>query len=151
MNKLLVALVGALLAGSVVAANEELINTTGGLNSERGATALNQEAKPELLKNYRKQNGVYDRDFVHQPPLVPHDVRGYQVDKNVNKCLSCHSFKNATRMKATKISPTHFMTRDGQVLGDVSPLRYFCLQCHVPQADTKPLVGSQFKPVDALK
>ena len=49
-----------------------------------------------------------------------------------------------------KISPTHFETRDGMTLGEVSPRRYFCLQCHVPQADAKPLVNNTFKPVEAL-
>ena len=53
-------------------------------------------------------------------------------------------------MKAPKISPTRSETRDGMTLGEVSPRRYFCLQCHVPQADAKPLVNNTFKPVEAL-
>ena len=28
----------------------------------------------------------------------------------------------------------------------MSPRRYFCNQCHVPQSDAKPLVGNTFKP-----
>ncbi len=42
-------------------------------------------------------------------------------------------------MGATKVSVTHYMNREDAVLADVSP-RYFCLQCHVPQANAKPLV-----------
>ena len=38
------------------------------------------------------------------------------------------------------ISVTHFMDRDGQVLADVTPRRYFCTACHVPQTDAQPLV-----------
>ena len=42
------------------------------------------------------------------------------------------------------ISITHFMTREGQMLADVSPRRYFCTACHVPQADVAPLVENDF-------
>ena len=29
-------------------------------------------------------------------PADPHDTRNYEVDNKVNKCLACHSFKNAS-------------------------------------------------------
>ena len=47
---------------------------------------------------------------------------------------------------APRISPTHFMDSDGKVGAEVAPRRYFCLQCHVPQADTAPIVGNTFTP-----
>ena len=53
-------------------------------------------------------------------------------------------------MGATKISPTHFETRDGMTLSDVSPRRYFCLQCHVPQVNASPLVDNTFDPVESI-
>lgn len=59
--------------------------------------------------------------------------------------------ENAKEMGATKISVTHYVNRQDAVLSDVSPRRYFCLQCHVPQADAKPLVENQFQSVDSLK
>ncbi len=76
----------------------------------------------------------YLSDYVYQPPLVPHTIRSYEVSLNANKCLSCHSWKNAKEMGATKVGVTHYMNREDAVLADVSPRRYFCLQCHVPQA-----------------
>ena len=39
---------------------------------------------------------------------------------------------------------------DGKTLSDVSPRRYFCLQCHVTQADAAPLVENTFEPVESL-
>ncbi len=48
------------------------------------------------------------------------------------------------------ISVTHFMDREGQVLSSVTPRRYFCNQCHVPQLDAKPLVGNDFVDADAV-
>ena len=43
------------------------------------------------------------------------------------------------------ISVTHFMDRDGQMLADVTPRRYFCNACHVSQTDAKPLVANTFR------
>lgn len=48
------------------------------------------------------------------------------------------------------ISITHYMTREGQMLADVSPRRYFCTACHVPQADRKPLVENTFKDMSEM-
>jgi cytochrome c-type protein NapB len=150
MKKLIGAMLACLMAGSLMAAAPEITNSTGGIKSERGSTELTTEAEAAPLKNFRKDSEPYDRQYMHQPPLIPHDIRNYEVDTKVNKCLACHSFKNASAMKAPKISPTHFETRDGMTIGEVSPRRYFCLQCHVPQTDAKPLVENTFKPVEAL-
>ena len=150
MKKLIGAMLACLMAGSLMAAVPEITNSTGGIKSERGSTDLVTDADAAPLKNFRKDGDLYDRQYMHQPLLIPPDTRNYEVDNKVNKCLACHSFKNASAMKAPKISPTHFETRDGMTLGEVSPRRYFCLQCHVPQADAKPLVNNTFKPVEAL-
>lgn len=69
---------------------------------------------------------------------------------NGNKCLSCHSRANSARTQATMISITHYMDRDGQPLAAVSPRRYFCNQCHVPQTDAVPLVGTSFEIIDKI-
>ncbi|CAM3544333.1 nitrate reductase cytochrome c-type subunit [Parendozoicomonas haliclonae] len=122
-----------------------------GESSIRNNSDLTTDAPAEPMKKMVDTDVTFDRDFVEQPPLIPHDIRGYQVDKNVNKCLTCHSWKNAKKWKATRISITHFKDRDGNQLADVAPNRYFCLQCHVPQADTKPLIENKFKPVESLK
>ena len=118
----------------------------GGVESLRGMVEL------ETMKHYPKDQGLIDSDYVYQPPLIPHSIRHYEVSLNANKCLACHSWKNAKEMGATKISVTHYVSpQQGQVLSDVSPSRYFCLQCHVPQADAKPLVENDFKRVNALR
>lgn len=90
------------------------------------------------------------RDYVQQPPMVPHSVEGYTVNLKVNKCLTCHSWANYKEKKATKISQTHFSDREGNDLANVSARRYFCSQCHTPQADAKPLVENQFQPLPAI-
>ncbi|MGJ8679489.1 nitrate reductase cytochrome c-type subunit [Paraglaciecola sp.] len=84
------------------------------------------------------------RNYPMQPPIIPHNIRDYQVDLNVNKCLSCHSRNRVSESQATMVSVTHYMDRDGNFLADVSPRRYFCTQCHVTQKDTKPLIENDF-------
>jgi cytochrome c-type protein NapB len=85
-----------------------------------------------------------------QPPIIPHNIRDYQVDLNVNTCLSCHSRQRVSESQATMVSVTHYMDRDGNFLANVSPRRYFCTQCHVTQADTKPLVPNGFIDMNKL-
>ena len=90
------------------------------------------------------------RNYPEQPPVIPHKIEGYQVDLNVNKCLTCHSRSAVEDSQAPMVSITHFMDRDGQFLASISPRRYFCNQCHVPQHEVKPLVGNSFVDVDTL-
>ncbi|CAE6920559.1 Electron transfer subunit of the periplasmic nitrate reductase complex NapAB [Vibrio sp. B1REV9] len=151
MKKYLIALlsVGALLTG---VAQAELDNPggTGGLNSLRGATQLEDTRPADDFKDFPKDQIVAD-SFVYQPPLIPHSIRNYEVSLNANKCLACHSWKNAKDAGATKISVTHYVNREDAVLADMSPRRYFCLQCHVPQTSATPLVENEFKAVDSLQ
>lgn len=91
-----------------------------------------------------------ERNYPDQPPTIPHSIRGYQIDKYGNKCLTCHSRANSAKTQATMISITHYMDRDGQPLAAVSPRRYFCDQCHVVQTEAKPLVGNSFETIDKI-
>lgn len=90
------------------------------------------------------------RNYPEQPPTIPHAIRGYQIDKDGNKCLTCHSRVGSAKSQAPMVSITHYMDRDGQALAAVSPRRYFCNQCHVPQKDVKPLVENQFRTIDKV-
>jgi len=148
MKKLSFMVITGALLGMFVASQSQADN--GGLNSLRSAE-LDIVPSAEPLKRIPRDRETYERDYLHQPPLIPHKIRGYDVDLNSNKCLSCHSWKNYRKAGATKVSMTHFETRDGAQLSDVSPRRYFCSQCHVTQADAKPLVKNDFKSVEALQ
>ncbi len=155
MKRLLVAMVTvgviALSAPAYSANNDVKLTDDGGVASLRGHVPLSETNKSEDMKRFPRDTQPLDRNYVQQPPMIPHTIRHYQVNLQANKCLSCHSFKNAGEMGATKISVTHFETREGSTLSDVSPRRYFCLQCHVPQADAKPLVENGFQPVKSLR
>jgi cytochrome c-type protein NapB len=90
------------------------------------------------------------RNYPEQPPLIPHAIEGYQVDLNGNKCLSCHARARTGESQAPMLSITHFMDRDGQFLASVSPRRFFCTQCHVPQQEVKAPVPNDFVDIDTL-
>ena len=85
------------------------------------------------------------RNYPEQPPIIPHAIDGYQLTLQSNRCLSCHKREFTEGSGAPMISVTHFMDRDGQVLSDVTPRRYFCTACHVQQTDAKPLVPNLFQ------
>ncbi|MDR9827988.1 nitrate reductase cytochrome c-type subunit [Vibrio sp. FNV 38] len=151
MKKLLIALLSVCAAVAGVA-HAELDNPggIGGLQSLRGMDELEDTRPTDSFKDYPKEQALKS-DYVFQPPLVPHNIRSYEVSLNANKCLACHSWKNAPEMGATKISVTHYVNREDAVLSDVSPRRYFCLQCHVPQVEANPLVENNFERVESLR
>ncbi|MBP1847347.1 cytochrome c-type protein NapB [Rhizobium petrolearium] len=90
------------------------------------------------------------RAYPDQPPVIPHSIEGYQLSVNTNRCLSCHKREFTEGAGAPMISVTHYMTREGQMLADVSPRRYFCTACHVPQAEVNPLVGNTFRDMSQM-
>ena len=90
------------------------------------------------------------RNYPDQPPIIPHSIDGYQLSVNTNRCMSCHRREMTEGSGAPMISVTHYMTREGQMLADVSPRRYFCTACHVPQAESRPLVDNVFKDMSDL-
>ena len=84
------------------------------------------------------------RNYPEQPPVIPHAIENYQLTLKTNRCLECHRRQYTEASGAPMISITHFMDRDGQVLADVTPRRYFCTACHVQQTDARPLVPNTF-------
>lgn len=120
------------------------------VSSLRGATDIDQDTAAPSAKKYNKDGEPIARDYVQQPPLIPHKITNYRINLKSNKCMSCHSWSNYREAGATKISQTHFESREKNVLANVSARRYFCTQCHVPQVNAKPLVDNAFEPVTAL-
>jgi len=120
------------------------------VSSLRGAVDILQNSRAPTAKQYIKDREPFERDYVQQPPLIPHKIRNYRINLKSNKCMSCHSWAKYRKAGATKISQTHFEDRNKQVLANVSPRRHFCTQCHVPQVNIKPLVGNSFQPIKAI-
>jgi nitrate reductase (cytochrome), electron transfer subunit len=104
------------------------------------------EANPADTYRMERHDRILRRSHAWQPPIIPHNVKGYQITRNVNTCMTCHSSKASKQSGATPVGKSHYLDRDGNQLVTVSARRYFCLQCHVPQFDAEPLVGNTFKP-----
>ena len=120
------------------------------LDNMRGATPLAETTKPPALVNPDNSDVKRQRNYAMQPPIIPHKIENYQIDKSANRCMMCHARTRTQESQAPMISVTHFQNRDGNFLAELSPRRYFCLQCHAPQANLEPLVNNQFKDVDTM-
>lgn len=141
--KRLVLILGFLLAGGAALAEVQL----GGI---RPATPLAEESEAPQIPDVINTDIRQVRNYPDQPPIIPHKIDNYQIDLNVNKCLTCHSRTAVQDSQAPMISVTHFMDRDGQTLAAVGSRRYFCTQCHVVQHDAKPPVTNGFVDVDSV-
>ena len=140
MRNLLMAIVGtsALLGSLVAQVNANEIATL------RNETRISEQKTPNAIPKVVNTDIKQGRNYPMQPPLIPHKIRDYQVDLKVNKCMSCHSRRRTEDTQAPMVSVTHYMDRDGNFLAEISPRRYFCAQCHVPQMDTRELVENTF-------
>ncbi|VVN77692.1 nitrate reductase cytochrome c-type subunit [Pseudomonas fluorescens] len=136
--------------GLAVAAQFDYPLDAPGPDGRRPGGILTQNQPTPPIANDENKDLKRERNYPDQPPTIPHTIRGYHIDKNSNKCLSCHSRANSARSQAPMVSITHYMDRDGQALAAVSPRRYFCNQCHVPQKEVAPLVGNSFENIDKV-
>ena len=115
------------------------------VDAMRGPTPITATTEPPRLGNQINDDKQLQRNYSQQPPVIPHRIDGYQVDKNFNKCLDCHAREKTAFSQAIPVSATHYVDRSGKVLDRISTRRYFCQQCHVAQEPMKPLVGNAFK------
>ncbi|MDI5983925.1 nitrate reductase cytochrome c-type subunit [Halomonas sp. M4R5S39] len=135
------------IAGLVAAQERQDASAPDGL---RPGGTVGQSLPAPPMAGQSRESGREVLNYPEQPPVIPHNIRDYQVDLRSNRCLTCHSRENAVDAGAPMVSTTHFMDRDKQVLAAVSPDRYFCTQCHVPQTDASPIVGNTFRTVDEV-
>lgn len=120
------------------------------VDNMRGATPLAETVRPAPMVNPDNSDIRKVRNYAMQPPVIPHKIDGYQTDKNANRCMMCHARARTQESQAPMVSVTHFQNREGNFLAELSPRRYFCLQCHVPQANLAPLVENKFRDVDTM-
>ncbi len=111
--------------------------------------------KDSEIKNYTFGSGDpgeskrLDRSYENAPPLIPHSIEGLTpITQDNNACLGCHSPEMAKDMGATPLPKSHFydLRNHKDQAEQLAQSRFNCTQCHVPQAQTKPLVDNTFKP-----
>jgi cytochrome c-type protein NapB len=135
-----------LLAGLIWApATAARAQDSGEVKSLRGEAGILEALPPPGVERQNTTRGQLGRAYRQQPPLIPHRIAGYQITTKVNKCMSCHDWPNSVKEGAPKISETHYVDRNGIALDRVARTRWFCSQCHVPQANTRALIENDFK------
>ena len=127
-----------LLSGVGSVGAQELVN-------EIGNVTIEGNSKIDMFRPEKDQETI-PRNFQKQPPLIPHSIKGYNITQNFNKCMDCHSKERAEETGATKVAKSHYLDREDKKQSNISPRRYFWMQCHVPQFDAKPLVANTYKP-----
>jgi cytochrome c-type protein NapB len=140
--KLVAAATAVALASTVVMAQT--------FSALRGSTPLDQEGPADPMTPEQNTSVQEPRNYPEQPPLIPHSTENYEVTIHANKCLSCHARTRVRESQAPMISITHFSDRDGQFLASISPRRYFCTQCHVPQHNVRVPIENDFVDIDTL-
>ncbi|MGI9400938.1 MAG: nitrate reductase cytochrome c-type subunit [Rhizobiaceae bacterium] len=142
MKKIILPIILMFAATTALAENQ--------ISTLRGKADLAEsESAPSIAKTQNTDIRQV-RNYPEQPPIIPHKIDKYQIDTNVNQCMTCHSRTAIEVSQAPMISITHFMDRDGQFLATASPRRYFCTQCHVTSSDARPLVDNVFVDVDEV-
>lgn len=116
-------------------------------NLLRGTAPLNTEGAAPVMPKPINDDVRKGRAYTMQPPVIPHQIDNYQVDANHNKCMTCHARDRVQETQAIMVSVTHYTDRDGNFRAEISPRRYFCTQCHVPQLDVKVPVKNTFQDV----
>jgi cytochrome c-type protein NapB len=137
-----VAIIGVLCFSAALAADN--------LDGLRGPTPLNEVPKAPRMATVENLDVRRGRAYTSQPPTIPHAIDRYEITRNVNFCMYCHSRVRNKEFGAPMVSATHYMDRDSNFLAEISPRRYFCTQCHVVQTDAQPPVKNQFVDVYEL-
>jgi cytochrome c-type protein NapB len=115
--------------------------------SLRGAQPVDETSPTPESRQVMRQNKPIPREFAQQPPLIPHSIDNFRIDREENKCLGCHVGSEEKDSVGTPISETHYTAATGTESAELSAARYFCTQCHVPQTDAPPIISNEFKPV----
>ncbi len=135
----LVAIVAIVVATFVTAAIADQVQ------SLRGNVGIHEaNHAPKVFQ--QNNGGRLTKAYRQQPPLIPHRISKYQINRKVNQCMRCHDWPGNVEAGAPKISETHYTGRDGVALDHVARTRWFCTQCHVTQVNAPALVGNTFQP-----
>ncbi|MCR6699797.1 MAG: nitrate reductase cytochrome c-type subunit [Dokdonella sp.] len=122
-----------------------LVSAPGQIDPMRRGVPIDADATPPAMARVENFDRIRPVNYEMQPPTIPHSIDNYQLTRNTNRCMLCHTRSNAQTFLAPPVSPAHYATRDGTILEEISPRRYFCVQCHVVQTDAQPLIANRYE------
>jgi nitrate reductase (cytochrome), electron transfer subunit len=94
------------------------------------------------------ESARYERAYENAPPMIPHSIADLlPITTEYNLCIECHMPVEAIEMGATPIPQSHFVNLRTQqdLKGKLYQGRFFCSQCHTPQAQLNLVVENDFK------
>ncbi len=118
-------------------------------------TSVNDSPEPEKFgysNNFPGTGNLLPRAYLNAPPQIPHNIEAFlPVTAKSNNCKMCHDNRamrgKKVKGQATAIPDSHYTDlrhAPGKVTTELIGARYVCTQCHVPQANVKPLVDNTF-------
>lgn len=119
------------------------------IDAIRRGVPVDREASPPPMARVENFDQRRPVNYEAQPPTIPHAIDNYQLTVNTNRCMLCHTRSAAAKFQAPPVSEAHYLTREGKVLEQISPRRYFCIQCHVVQTDAPQLVENRFRGIES--
>ncbi|MDP2783409.1 MAG: nitrate reductase cytochrome c-type subunit [Sulfurimicrobium sp.] len=155
-NSLRFALVALATSAFSLAATPPALSAESAVKSLRGADAQVSDQAPEEKIQLGKRPGSQKpiaRSFEQQPPVIPHATENFdEITLEENQCLTCHGPEKYKEKKSPRIGDSHFRNQQtGEIMKQMSSARHNCMQCHVPQVDTPPLVDNTFQGVPQPK
>lgn len=152
-NPLNIAVITLCLAGSIHNAQcaEAIKDSSMGL-SKQSVFEVPAPERFEYQGGMPGGNPLHKRAYPAAPPQIPHSIESLTpIKAGMNFCVSCHGVSTgAGQPKSgvpTPIPISHYTDlrhAPGEPVKKLVEARYVCTQCHVPQADLKPLVNNQF-------
>ena len=144
MKRILMAVLLAACTAVLAQVARDNPSSPGMTHGLRGPAPLTSEPAAPPFPKIVNDDQRKTRNYPMQPPLIPHQIDNYQVDLRFHKCMDCHGRTRTQESGAPMVSVTHFQDRDGNMLGEISPRRYFCTGCHVVQTDARLPVKNTF-------
>ena len=145
MKKMLSIPLSAALLSAVLSSPVMAEETTVHITSLRGGNDVGEASEVFANKRKRAMSGGFGVDFEDQPPLIPHNIDKTRISGQENSCLKCHTKEASKVENAVQPPKSHYYSRGEKKGMEISPRRYFCTQCHVPQADAPALVKNNYK------
>ncbi len=138
----------AVIAGAfALGASGLFAQTQSGL---RGGVPINEEGPAPRMAPTRNTLEKEVRNYPEQPPVISACDRRLPDRSQRQQVPHLPCPRAPGESQAPMVSITHFMDREGQFLASISPRRFFCTQCHVPQQEVKAPVENDFVDIDTI-
>lgn len=116
---------------------------------QEAGLATGEPGMNKFTESLPGESTVMERSYELAPPVIPHSIEDLSIDRSENDCLGCHLEGEEVDEGhvATKIPDSHYLNEFSgkKETESVTGIRYYCSQCHVPQAEVDLTEGSKIE------